>query len=77
MRLTFECLLGADAAEAALQRVAKALARVFRKRRRLGIAEDLNRLLGGVDDDAAILAVFEMLFDGGPQRGIQRFVEVI
>ena len=62
------CLSGADAAEAALERIAKALARVFRKRRRLGVAEDLNCLLGGVDHHAAILAMLEMLFDGGSQR---------
>lgn len=61
-------LSGADAAEAALERVAKALARVFWKRCGLGVAEDLNRLLGGVDYDAAILAICEVLFDGGPQR---------
>jgi len=55
----------ANVAQVLEERVAEALPRIFRQGGGLGIAENLHRLLCGVDDNAAVFAILEMLFDGG------------
>jgi hypothetical protein len=55
----------------------QALAGIGRKWRWFGIAVDLNRLLAGIYHDAAVLALAEVLLDGGAKRGVERLVQVI
>ena len=47
------------------------------KRHGLGVAENLDGLLRGVYDDAAVLALGEMLFDFGAKRRVEHLVEII
>ncbi len=54
------------AAEALRERLMQAVPSVLRERRRLGIAIDLDRLLRGVHDEAALLALEEVRFERGP-----------
>ena len=53
------------------------LPRVFRKSHWFGVAENFDGLLRSVDDNAAILALGQMLFDLDAKRRIEHFVEII
>jgi hypothetical protein len=44
---------------------------------RLGVTENLYGLLGGVYDDAAVLAFGKVFLDFGPKRRIEQFIEII
>ncbi len=77
MGIAFLTALGADAAKALGEGFVQAQASGLRQRGGLGIAEDFNRLLAGVHDDAAILALAKMLFNRGAQDGVERFVQII
>jgi hypothetical protein len=57
--------LSASAAKTRLESFVQPQASVCGKRNRLGIAKNFDGLLGGIDDEAAILALVEMHFNGG------------
>jgi hypothetical protein len=58
------------------KRVMQSLADIFRKRRRLGIAINLNRLSRGVHHDAAVLAFRKMLFQLDANPGAQIAIQI-
>lgn len=68
---------GADAAEFLHQGVVKTVARIFGQRSRLGVAEDLNRLFGGVHDQLAVLALRKMDLNRSAQFRIERLIQII
>jgi hypothetical protein len=69
--------LGADAAKAFGKRFVEPQASGLRKRRGFRIAIDLDRLFGGVHDDAAVLAFPEVLFNRRAQNRIEGLVQII
>jgi hypothetical protein len=64
-------------AEALSKCFVQSLAGGFGKRGGFGVAEDLNRLLRGIDYQPAVAALSQMLFDGRSEGGIERFVQII
>src|SRR5712671_1638023 len=54
----------------------EAVANIFRQGNRLGITEDLDRLACGVDDQPAVRAPGEMLFEVDPNTGVYGSIEI-
>lgn len=69
--------LGANPAKTFCKGFVQSQAGGLRERGGLGIAEDFDRLFRRVHHDAAILALYEVLFDRRAQNGIERLVQVI
>jgi hypothetical protein len=68
---------GADAAEALGEGFVKLQAGRRGQRRGLGIAEDLDGLLAGIDHHAAVLAFAEVLFNLRAKQRIEGLVKII
>jgi hypothetical protein len=68
---------GADAAQALGECFVESSARRFGERCGLGVAENFDRLLAGVYDNATVLALAEVLFNLCTKKRVESFVEII
>ena len=64
------------AAEAFEERRVQAVADVFGERDGFGVAENLDGFAAGVDDQAAVGAAGEVLFEIGSHGGVEDSVEI-
>jgi hypothetical protein len=54
----------------------EAMPDLFRKRHRFRVAENLNGLSGGINDEPTVPAAGKMLFEVGSHGGVEAFLEI-